>query len=304
MPESTVLVAGASGHVGSRLVSELVRRGYRVRALSRQQRDSEGGVEAMQGDVLDRASLDAAFEGVDKAYYLVHGLADTADLEDVELEGARTYAAAAKEAGVERLVYLGGLAHGDDLSPHLRTRHEVGEVLRREGPPTVEFQASVVIGNGSASFELVRTLVDNAPALVLPDWIETACQPIAVDDVVAYLADALELELSESRIFEIGGADKITYAELLELYGDAVGTSRPTLTLPTLPLPFPFPALPELLSQLAPEQSRVWLRLVEGMQFESTVRDHSAAGSFDIAPRGVREAIEAALTGPETARKG
>lgn len=302
MPDSTVLVAGASGHVGSRLVPELVRRGYRVRALSRQQRDAEDGVEAMQGDVLDRASLDAVFQGVAKAYYLVHGLADTSDLEDVELAGARTYAAAAKQAGVERVVYLGGLAHGDDLSPHLRTRHDVGEVLRREGPPTIEFQASVVIGDGSASFELVRTLVDNAPALVLPDWIETECQPIAVDDVVTYLADALELELSESRIFEIGGADRITYAELLELYSDAVGTSRPTLTLPTLPLPFP--ALPELLSQLAPEQSRVWLRLVEGMQFESTVRDHSAAGSFDIAPRGVREAIETALTGPETARRG
>lgn len=302
MPDATVLVAGASGHVGSRLVPELVRRGYRVRTLSRQQRDSEAGVEATTGDVLDRASLDAAFRGVDQAYYLVHGLADTADLEDVELDGARNFAAAAREAGVERAVYLGGLARGDELSPHLRTRHEVGEVLRREGPPAIEFQASVVIGDGSASFELVRTLVDNAPALVLPDWIETQCQPIAVDDVVAYLAEALEIDLPESRVFEIGGADRITYRELLELYGDAVGTSRPTLTLPTLSLPLP--ALPELLSHLAPEQSRVWLRLVEGMQFESTVRDHSAAGTFDIAPRGVREAIELAVAAGETARTG
>lgn len=302
MPDAVVLVAGASGHVGSRLVPELVRRGYRVRALSRQPRDDEAGVEAMQGDVLDRASLDAVFQGVDKAYYLVHGLADTAELEDVELEGARTYAAAASDAGVERVVYLGGLAHGDDLSPHLRTRHDVGEVLRREGPPTVEFQASVVIGDGSASYELVRTLVDNAPALVLPDWVETPCQPIAVDDVVAYLADALEIELPESRIFEIGGADRITYGELLELYGDAVETSRPTLTMPVLPVPLP--GLPALLSQFAPEQARVWLRLVEGMQFDSVVRDNSAAGSFDVRPRGVREAIEAALAESEAARTG
>ena len=159
-------------------------------------------------------------------------------------------------------------------------------MLRREGPPLVEFRASVVIGDGSASFELVRTLVDNAPALVLPEWIDTRSQPIAVADVVAYLVAALEIELPESRVFEIGGADVITYGELLELYGDAAGTARPLLKVPALPLP-----LPSVLSQLAPERARVWLRLVEGMQFDSTVRDHSAAGSFDIRPRGVREAI-------------
>jgi uncharacterized protein YbjT (DUF2867 family) len=220
----------------------------------------------------------------------VHGLADGSELEEVELEGARTFAAAAREAGVERVVYLGGLAHGEDLSPHLRTRHQVGEVLRREGPPLVELRASVVIGEGSASFELVRTLVDNAPALVLPEWIDTRCQPIAVADVVAYLVAALEIELPESRVLEIGGADVITYGELIELYGDAAGSARPILKVPVLPLP-----LPALLSQLAPERSRVWLRLVEGMQFDSTVRDHSAAGFFDIRPRGVREAIAEAL---------
>lgn len=290
MPEAAVLVAGASGHVGARLVPELVRRGRAVRALSRSERDSTAAVDWVRGDVVDRPSLDAAFDGVARAVYLVHGLADSADLEEVELEGARTFAAAAVEAGLERIVYLGGLAHGKDLSPHLRTRHAVGETLRREGPPTVELRASVVIGAGSASFELVRMLVDNAPALVLPDWIETPCQPIAVDDVVSYLAAALEIELTESRSFEVGGADRITYAELLELYGDAVGKARPTLKLPALPVP-----LPALIAQVAPERARVWLRLVEGMQFDSTVRDHSGAAWFDIQPRGVREAIRDAL---------
>mgnify|MGYP000686906838 CR=1 FL=1 len=294
MPD-TVLVAGATGHVGSRLVPELVARGLRVRALSRSGDRPRPDVETVRADVLDRASLDEAFRGVRAAYYLVHGLADSDDLDEAERTGAENVAAAAEEAGVARVVYLGGLAHGEGLSPHLRTRHEVGEILRREGPLTIEFRASVIVGSGSASFELVRTLVDDAPALVLPDWVDTPCQPIAIADVVAYLVAALDADVAESRVFEIGGADRITYAELLELYGDAVGTARPTLKLPAVPLP-----LPALLAQVAPEQARVWLRLVEGMQFDSTVRDHSAAAVFDIAPSGVREAIDAAIREPAT----
>ena len=292
MPD-TILVAGATGHVGSRLVPELVGRGHRVRALSRGDQEPSAGVEPARGDVLDRASLDGAMRGVRAAYYLVHGLGDADDLEETERTGAENFAAAAKEARVQRLIYLGGLAHGEGLSPHLETRHEVGTILRREGPLTIELRASVVIGSGSASFELVRTLVDNAPALVLPDWVDTACQPIAVDDVVAYLVAALDADVSESRHFEVGGADRITYAELLELYGDAVGTARPTLKLPAVPVP-----LPSFLAQVAPEESRVWLRLVEGMQFDSTVRDHSAAAAFDVAPMGVREAIARAIAQP------
>lgn len=295
MPE-TVLVTGATGHVGTRLVAELVARGHRVRGLSRSDHDPQDGVEWVKGDVSDAGSLGRAFEGATAAYYLVHGLADSDDLEEVELEGARTFARAAREAGVRRVVYLGGLARGEELSTHLQTRHDVGEALRTDGPPTVELQASVVVGNGSASFELVRTLVDTAPALLLPDWIDTPCQPIAVADVVAYLADALEIPLEESAVYEIGGADKITYRELLELYGDAVGTSRPTLTVPAVPLP-----LSSMFSRFAPEQARVWLRLVEGMQFESTVRDHSAATVFEIRPRGVREAIAEAIAEPAPA---
>lgn len=292
MPDRRVLVAGATGHVGSRLVPALVAAGRRVRALSRQERDSETGVETAVGDVADRESLDAALEGVEAAYYLVHGLADTADLEQTELAGARTFAAAAKRAGVGRLVYLGGLAHGEGLSDHLRTRHEVGEALRVDGPPTVELRASVVIGDGSASFDLVRALVDYLPALVLPDWVDTPCQPIALDDVVAYLVAALELEPAESRVFEIGGADKITYRGLIELYAEATGASPPTVTLPALPLP-----VPDLLTRFAPEQARVWAKLAEGMRFDSTVLDDEALRVFDVRPRGVREAIEAALGG-------
>ncbi len=290
MPDA-VLVAGGTGHVGSRLVPELVRAGHRVKILSRQEREAPAGADTVVGDVLERESLEAAFAGVRAAYFLVHGLADGGDLEDVETDGARTFAAAALAADVERIVYLGGLAHGDELSDHLRTRHEVGEILRAEGPLTVELRASVVIGDGSASFELIRTLVDNLPALVLPDWVETLSQPIAVDDVVAYLVEALEVEVEGPTVFEIGGADQITYRDLIELYGDIAGSARPVLTVPVLPLP-----LPSLLTRFAPEQTRVWLQLAEGLRFDSTVRDGRAEQAFSVHPRGAREAVEQAVT--------
>jgi uncharacterized protein YbjT (DUF2867 family) len=290
VPESLVLVAGATGHIGSRLVRELVDAGRTVRALSRREQEAADGVEWVVGDVSDRESLDAALAGVDAAYYLVHGLADSDDLEAVERAGARTFAAAAKAAHVGRIVYLGGLAHGEGLSPHLQTRKEVGEILRAQGPPTIELRASIVVGSGSASFELVRTLVDSLPALVLPDWVETRCQPIALEDVVAYLVEALDIELDGSAVYEIGGADRVTYGELIEAYGDAVGTARPTLTLPALPLP-----IPDLLGRVAPEQARVWLKLVEGLRYDSTVRDPAAEDVFTVQPRGLREAVADAL---------
>ena len=282
-----ILVTGATGHVGSRLVGELLARGRGVRALTRG--DSErAGVETVQGDVLEPDTLRAALDGVRAAYYLVHALASTGGLAEEEHEGARNFAVAARKAGVERIVYLGGLAHGDDLSDHLRTRHEVGEILRGSGVLTVELRSSIVIGEGSASFELVRGLVDYLPVLVLPDWIDTHCQPIALDDVVSYLVEALDVDVPASAVFEIGGADRITYRRLLEEYGKAVGSRRPTLVLPVPAVPIP---LAGLLSGLVPEQARVWGKLVEGLRFDSSIRDEAALAAFETRPRGVREAI-------------
>ena len=228
MPERPVLVTGATGHVGSELVDELLRRGKRVRAMSRSPLDRDG-VETVEADVLDRESLDAALDGVGGAYYLVHALASDDGFGEEERNGAENFAAAAEAAGVGRIVYLGGIANGDDLSEHLRTRQEVGEILRDSSVLAIELQASVVIGEGSASFELVRTLVDYLPVLVLPDWIESPCQPIALEDVVAYLVEALDVDVPGSAVFEVGGADRITYRELLDLYGKAVGSNRPTI---------------------------------------------------------------------------
>lgn len=291
MAEAPILVAGASGHVGSRLVDALLAEGRSVRALSRGGVEKTG-VESVQGDVLEADSLVPALDGVGAAYYLVHALASSGGLSDEEHEGAQNFAAAAEAAGVERIVYLGGLAHGDDLSEHLRTRQEVGEILRASAVTTIELQASVVIGEGSASFELVRSLVDYLPVLVLPDWVETSCQPIALDDVVAYLVEARTVEVPGSAIFQIGGADRITYRKLIEEYGKAVGSERPTVALPVPPLPF---SLPSFLSALAPEQARVAAKLVEGLRFDSSVHDEAALHAFSVRPRGVREAIAAAV---------
>lgn len=291
MAERPVLVTGATGHVGSELVDELLRRGKRVRAMSRSPLDRDG-VETVEADVTDRESLDAALAGVGAAYYLVHALASDGGFGEEERTGAQNFVDAAEAAGVERIVYLGGIAHDDDLSEHLETRQEVGEILRSSGVLAIELQASVVIGEGSASFELVRTLVDYLPVLVLPDWIDNHCQPIALDDVVAYLVEALDVDVLGSAVFEVGGADRITYRELLELYGKAVGSKRPTMALPAVPLPFL-----GWLTSLAPEQARVSAKLVDSLRFDSSVQDEAALQAFSVQPVGVREAIERVVSG-------
>jgi uncharacterized protein YbjT (DUF2867 family) len=287
--EQTVVVTGATGHVGSRLVGALLADGSPVRAISRRP-FARNGVETVQADVLDRDSLTAPLADARAAYYLVHALASDGGFGDEERLGARNFAAAAEEAGVERIVYLGGIARGEGLSEHLRTRQEVGEILRASDVLTIELQASVVIGDGSASFELVRSLVDYLPVLVLPDWIDSYSQPIALADVVEYLVAALEVDVPGSAVFEIGGADRITYRQLLEEYGRAVGSKRPTVALPALPIPFA-----GWLTNAAPERVRVSAKLVDSLRFDSSVQDQAALQAFEVRPRGVREAIAEVL---------
>jgi uncharacterized protein YbjT (DUF2867 family) len=289
--EQPVVVTGATGHVGSRLVGALLADGRRVRAISREP-FARSGVDTVRADVLDRDSLTAALADARAAYYLVHALASDGGFGEEERLGARNFAAAAEEAGIERIVYLGGIARGEGLSEHLRTRQEVGEILRASDVLTVELQTSVVIGDGSASFELVRALVDYLPVLVLPDWIDSYSQPIALADVVEYLVAALDVEVPASAVFEIGGADRITYRQLLDEYGRAAGSKRPTVALPALPIPFA-----GWLTSFAPERVRVSAKLVDSLRFDSSVQDEAALHAFDLRPRGVREAIAEVLAG-------
>ena len=225
MPDTpVVLVAGASGYVGGRFVPLLKKQPLVLRRLARNPdklRPLVGtSTQVVRGDVLDPPSLDEALKGVHTAYYLVHLMSDSKDFEKDDRQAAMNFAAAAKKAGVQRIVYLGGLGNDADpkLSPHLRSRHEVGKILRDSGVETIEFRASLVIGTGSLSFDLVKSLTDRLPVMLCPRWLTTPTQPIAVDDVLAYLLAAKDVPPGGSRTFEIGCPDVTTYGGMIREY--------------------------------------------------------------------------------------
>ena len=298
--DGLVLLTGASGFVGGRLLRALEADERRVRCLSRRPEalDEATGptTEAVAGDVLDADSLASALVGCDAAYYLIHSLGSTGSFADEDREAAENFAAAARKAGLQRIVYLGGLGHGDELSDHLASRQEVGRILRESGVPTIEFRASIVVGAGSLSFEMIRSLVDWLPVLVLPGWVETLSQPIGIDDLIRYLVAALDVELDESAIFEIGGADRVSYRELIEEYAEQAGKQR---LITSVPLPAPPVSTSDLpaqwLSGLAPETARSAVKLIESLRFETTADDAEARRLFGVSPRGVREAVAEAL---------
>jgi uncharacterized protein YbjT (DUF2867 family) len=247
--------------------------------------------QVIRGDVLDPDSLRPAMEGVDCAYYLVHSMAGDKPFEKLDREAAHCFAATAAEAGVRRIIYLGGLAGGEGLSGHLRSRIEVGEILRASSVLTLEFRASVIIGAGSLSFEVIRSLVNRLPVMVTPRWVSTRCQPIAISDVLFYLKAALELEIEGSCVFEIGGADTASYMDIMKEYGRQRGLRRFFLPVPVLT-----PWLSSLwLGLVTPVLARVGRQLIEGVRNESVVVDAKALEAFPIEPVTMREAIAEAL---------
>ena len=292
----TVLLTGASGYVGGRLLPRLQAMGLRVRCLARRPgflRD--GGAtppEVVAGDVLDRASLERALAAVETAYYLVHSMGSGADFEAEESAGARNFAAAAKAQGVRRIIYLGGLGgEGGRLSAHLRSRHEVGRILRESGVPTIELRASIVIGSGSLSYEMIRALVERLPVMITPRWVRVVAQPIGIEDLVAYLLAALDLPGAESRVIEIGGADRVSYGDLMREYARQRGLKRAMLPVPLLT-----PRLSSLwLGLVTPLYARIGRKLVESITTPSVVRDESALRLFRVRPAGMPEAIATAL---------
>jgi uncharacterized protein YbjT (DUF2867 family) len=299
-PRPLVLLTGASGYVGGRLLGRLEALGHGVRCLARRPGHLLGrvrpGTEVVAGDVLDPGTLAPALAGVGAAYYLVHSLGSAAGFEEQESRGARNFAGAAREAGVRRIVYLGGLGDDHDrLSPHLRSRHEVGRILRASGVPTIEFRASAVIGSGSLSFEMIRSLVERLPVMVTPRWVRVETQPIAVEDLLRYLLEALELPLEGSRVFEIGGPDRVSYADLMREYGAQRGL-RPLM----VPVPFLTPRLSSLwLGLVTPLYARVGRKLIASIEHPTVVRDDAARAAFTVRPRGIREAIAEALADEE-----
>ena len=294
-----VLLTGASGYVGGRLIPLLEQQPVMLRCLARSPEKMRSRVkestQIVRGDVLDAPSLDEALRGVHTAYYLVHLMSGSKDFEKEDRQAATNFAQAAKKAGVRRIIYLGGL--GDDadpkLSPHLRSRHEVGQILRASGVETIEFRASLVIGTGSLSFDLVKSLTDRLPVMLCPRWLTTPTQPIAVDDVLAYFLAAKDLPPGESRIFEIGSPDVTTYGGMIREYARQKGLRRWLISVPVLT-----PYLSSLwLALVTPASFEVGRHLIEGLKNPTVVRDKKALEVFPIRPMGIREAIQKALAG-------
>jgi uncharacterized protein YbjT (DUF2867 family) len=257
------------------------------------------GVDIVQGDLFDPPSLDRALQGVTAAYYLVHSMGSHGDYRAQDVQAARAFAGAASRAGVARIVYLGGLAQPDGavISTHLRSRLETGDALREGTVPVVEFRASIVIGSGSLSFEMVRALVERLPVMIGPRWVNTLAQPIGIDDVLAYLVAALALPAGPGRTFEIGGADRASYGDLMREYARQRGLRRLLISVPLLT-----PRLSSLwLGLVTPIYARVGRELIDGLKTDSTVRDRSAIDAFSIRPLGLRAAIARALRNEDAA---
>ncbi len=290
---SRILLTGATGYVGGRLLPALLARGERVRCLTRRPEaiPPHPGLEVATGDALDAGAVRRALEGVDVAYYLIHAMGSPEAFEQLDRRAATIFAEAARETGVKRIVYLGGLGDGPGLSPHLESRQEVGRLLASTGVETIELRASIVIGSGSLSFELVRALTERLPVMITPRWVQTRTQPIAIEDVIAYLVATLDLDSRGSEVFEIGGDGVASYGELMREYARQRGLRRLLVRIPVLT-----PRLSSLwLGLVTPVYARVGRKLIESLPHETVVHDPRALERFSIRPRDHREAIARAL---------
>jgi uncharacterized protein YbjT (DUF2867 family) len=296
------LVTGATGYIGGRLIPELLAAGYTVRCMARDpgklaDRPWSDDVEVAKADVSDPGALREALAGCDVAYYLIHSLGTGPSFEQRDADAARTFADAARETGVKRIVYLGGMISGKegDLSPHLRSRAEVGDILLDSGVPTAALQAAVIIGSGSASFEMLRYLTERLPAMITPKWVETRIQPIAVRDVLRYLVGAATLPADVNRRFDIGGPDILTYADMMRRYA-ATAKLPPRLLVP---VPVLSPALSaHWVGLVTPVPSGLAKPLVESLRIEVVASEHDIAQYIPDPPEGLLpldRAVELAL---------
>ena len=293
---SKVLLTGATGYVGGRLLPLLKKRGCRVRCLTRRESSqsnfNSGDVEVAIGNALDIESLKTALSGVETAYYLIHSMGDNDDFEKTDRRAAENFAKACSTQNVKRIVYLGGLGDPSErLSKHLRSRQEIGDILRSSSADVIEFQASIIIGSGSLSFEMIRALVERLPVMICPKWVRVLAQPISIEDVLSYLVEALDRPLGQSELLEIGGPEQVSYGEIMRRYAKQRG-----LTRFMIPVPFLTPYLSSLwLGLVTPLYSRVGRKLVDSLRNPTLVGDNKALKEFSVSPRSIDASIARAL---------
>ena len=297
--QRTILVTGATGYIGGRLIPRLIEEGHRVRVLVRSRervlaRTWFEHVEVVVGDALDSQTLNDALAGVETAYYLIHSMSRGDRFHEVDMRAARSFGQAAREAGVGRIIYLGGLGDPEsNLSRHLRSRQESGRALREGGVPVTEFRAAVIVGSGSISFEMIRYLVERLPVMVCPRWIYSRIQPIAVDDLLDYLVAALNTPESVGRTIEVGGSDTTTYRGLTYGYAKARGLKRLMIPVPVL--------TPRLSSYwvhwMTPIPAGIAVALVDGLRNNVVVTNNLSRTLFPhIEPKDYASAIDSVLT--------
>lgn len=290
------LLTGATGYVGGRLLPLLLDEGHRVRCMTRRASNesdfSSTNVEVSIGNALDLESLNHALTGIETAYYLIHSMGDNEDFEQTDRRAAENFARACSDQNVKRIIYLGGLGDpSDKLSKHLRSRQEIGDILRTSTASVIEFQASIIIGSGSLSFEMIRALVERLPVMICPKWVRVLAQPIAVEDVLAYLLEAQAHPAGESELYEIGGPEQVSYGEIMQRYAKQRGLRRYMI-----PVPFLTPYLSSLwLGLVTPLYSRVGRKLVDSLRNPTLVSNHQAREDFNVEPRSLDASIARAL---------
>ncbi|WP_313888787.1 SDR family oxidoreductase [Mycolicibacterium sp. CBMA 226] len=300
-PSLRVLVTGATGYIGGRLVPRVIEAGHRVRVMARNpDKISDvpwaADVQVVQGDLTDPDTLDDACRDIDVIYYLVHSMGNPGEFTEAERRSAENLAAAARSANVKRIVYLSGLhTESDQLSTHLRSRSQVGEILIDSGVPTVVLQAGVVIGSGSASFEMIRHLTNRLPVMTTPRWVNNRIQPIAIRDVLYYLLAAASAELPQSRTYDIGGPDVLRYGDMMQIYADVAGLARRRIVV----LPVLTPKLAGLwIGLVTPVPPRIGRALIESLSTDSVVTEHDIDALIPPpsgGTTGYREAVGLAL---------
>jgi uncharacterized protein YbjT (DUF2867 family) len=292
-----VLLTGATGYVGGHLLPLLEAEGVQVRCMARNAGAIRPRVasrtEVVEADLLEKASLPDALAGVHTAYYLVHSMGTGDGFEEFDRRAAENFGDAAHAAGVQHVIYLGGLGdESETLSPHLRSRQEVGRILRASGVRVTELRASIVLGKGSLSFEMIRSLTERLPVMVTPQWVDVQAQPIAIDDLLEYLLAARRTPWDDSRIYEIGGRDRMSYGDLMREYAAQRGLVRWMIPVPVLT-----PWLSSLwLELVTPLYADVGRKLIESIRNPTVVQDESALRDFPVEPMTVSQAMQRALT--------